>query len=321
MKHLKRILTGLAVAAGLFFGETRASAQFAVTDLPLLAQEIIAWTDEIIAAGDQLSKLTDSVNKYQEMIDKTKAIYNKIDPYIQSGKTLYEVYRETDRIAYDFKMLEQYITNVGQGKLTPSKIRALRMQATLLAKELEYIVQDVQKILDPFTNFSTKDREEATEKKKEDLEKISETVEETMHTDALGMINAELERSIQSSTMAAIGMISSPEQEKKRDEMLKKVYKKVGNTAGVDGSNETELYKTDSTTTVDKVFDFVTAVIGVMAVLMLVWAYGSRAKGEPRHQDALWKVFAGLIFILLLLQVLKVTIFGLHGFDMILPNF
>lgn len=312
------------IIAGLLFSRTNAYSQgLPVTDPLLLAQEIVDWIDELTSAGDQLAQLTKSVEKYEQMIKKTQDIYNKIDPYVKSGKTMYEVYRETDRIAYDFKMLEEYITNVGQGKLTPSKIRALRMQATLLAKELEYIVQDVQKILDPFTNFSTKDREEATEKKKEDLEKISATVEESMRADALGLINAELERSIQNSTMAALGLINSPEEQKKQDDMIKKICKEVARKSGVTNTNEADLYKTDANAdvTVDKVFDFVTAVIGVMAVLMLVWAYGSRAKGEPRHQDALWKVFAGLIFILLLLQVLKVTIFGANGFDMIIPNF
>lgn len=324
-RPLKPILMGLLATVALIFGETKAHAQFSVTDIPLLAQEITAWVDEITAAGDQLVKLGESVekaeqmvNKTKEIIEKTKDIYNKIDPYIDAGKKVYDIYRETERIGYDFKMLEQYIATFGQTKLSPSKIRALRMQATRLATELEMIVTDIQAVLNAVTNLTTKDRDDALKEGKENLEKITGEIEGSMYEDVYALVNNELEKDIQLQVQAAFGEIPSSEDEKIFDERLKKIVNEAKKK--IVGQDE-ELYDADAATTVDRAFNLVTAIIGVLAVLMLVWAFGSRVKGEPRHQDALWKVFAGLIFILLLLQVIKVTIFGIHGFDMTLPNF
>lgn len=53
------------------------------------------------------------------------------------------------------------------------------------------------------------------------------------------------------------------------------------------------------------IFGFVYAVIGVLGILLLVFSYQKVLKGEPQHQDALWKTISGLIASILMLSILN----------------
>lgn len=55
----------------------------------------------------------------------------------------------------------------------------------------------------------------------------------------------------------------------------------------------------------DAIFGFVYAVIGVLGIMLLLFAYQRVLKGEPQHQDALWKTMSGIIASVLVLSILK----------------
>jgi hypothetical protein len=57
--------------------------------------------------------------------------------------------------------------------------------------------------------------------------------------------------------------------------------------------------------------DIATIIIGIMALFTLVGAFARRNKGEHQNADALYKVFAGMLFAVLALQLVQSIIMNL----------
>ena len=60
------------------------------------------------------------------------------------------------------------------------------------------------------------------------------------------------------------------------------------------------------------IFGFVYAVIGILGIMLILFSYQKVIKGEPQHQDALWKTISGLIASILILSVLNAIFSSSH---------
>lgn len=318
MKKIRTLI--LAAILALFVGTPKAHAQVPTVDPVLIAQETIAWIDEIFSASEQLAALGEQFAVVKEQLDQAKKIYEKVTPFIQEGREIYQIYRAIDRAVDDFTMMENYVTACAQsGRMSAAKARSIRMQMTRFVNEVKEIENSVKEYLKTSNLLPPEARIKLILASLTEIDDISDEIE-TLYIDEMADIyNDNLNASAALILDNALGNGYDEQKEKAAQQRAQDIIDKTKLALDSETKKDPQ-YDGPNKAVVDNVFNFTTVIIAVVATLLLVWAFARRTK-DPQHADALWKVFAGLIFVLLLLQLIKVMVFDSGFFSMTVPNF
>lgn len=73
-------------------------------------------------------------------------------------------------------------------------------------------------------------------------------------------------------------------------------------------SSELNVVKTEITSVTTTIINILSVVIGLIGVASLALAYAKHTKGDPSAADALMKVGFGLVIVIVLMQIIKMTL-------------
>lgn len=325
MRKTRTLIAAALLAVTLLTGG-RAHAQIPTTDVANLAQNITAWVDEVMAAAEQLRSMGISIDISKEKLEHAREIYNKVGSYIKDGREMYEIYRATQRAYDSYGYLMEYVEMCRESRmLTAGQVGAVRRQATYLYHQVTDIAEMVQQFLDPKNPLPQEARIRLLSEKKDEIDAVGRTFEDQLREDMRRQSLSCLSTGADIVVANAIGMptpLDGMEARTAFSEDDPAVEDYIAETRRrLDGKDAFDPQEgATGNAVVDNVFGFTTAVIGIVAVMLLVWAFARRGK-DPQHDDVLWKWFVGLLFALLLLQLIKVCVFDSGFFTMTIMNF
>lgn len=109
---------------------------------------------------------------------------------------------------------------------------------------------------------------------------------------------------------------------------MKKLFKRASNAAVLLAANASAVFAqtsfkeyqsadqalnqvtTSMNSVVRPIFNIVSAVLGLVFIIYLIWNIAQQQKGNPQAQDALMKIGGGLLGAIVLLQVIKLVFFN-----------
>lgn len=322
MNTMKRISGTLFLACCLLLHSgTESRAQIPTTDIANLAEAITdALREEIserISAGhlDRGNEKLEKANKLSqerldEMRDEFKKNYERIESYISKGENARQIAQAYQQAYNSYESLTSYLKYCKDNKLISAQsVRSIEGWSKSIYQQVEHANNMVADLFNKSNPMSQEGRLQQTSQRKEEMEDANDVLTERLHKEASTTIYSLLAQGTSNVLAGATGMAPTESNEYAAaiDGFVKETIDKMntGNDITMDDAQAVS----SGSSTVKSVFGFVEIIIAVLAVLFIPIAYARRGK-DPQHQDALWKVFVGLLASLLLLELIKVCVFG-----------
>ena len=319
MKRIKNPIKVLLVVAALMMVSPSVKAQIPVTDAGHIGETIRQGIMEQAQFLEQIKQGASQLLEAQDIGDVMRGAYRTISPMLKNSSELRNLYTNYLLIQDDIERVKFFISTVESGTVSPTRIARLYSLSDRVLKdayeEIKYITDIV---LNPAELLNSADRLEKIEELNESLmsngtliddmledikvakaKRAAAAAEKNYVNNAFNKINVDgnAPTITPSINLSDIPSLSDP--------------RKIGAETDVTGSynldNATKKF-TDKVT-IDRIFNIASLLIGIIAVGYSAWNFAMKNSGDRQRQDSQFKVFAGMLIGILLLQALKAMFF------------
>lgn len=313
---IKRIITSAFAAVLLLLPAQKSHAIFlteiigAIKDLnqATATNQIVSWMEDVFEFGNEIEALINQVSNTSNILQNARNVYNKISPYLKKAAAYSEVITEMDRLQMDFTQISNAIGTLSTDKTW--SVGRVQQYYRILSQAISDVALDVdfvKSILDINNSLSQTERENKLAEMKEKFTRYHNVLNE-LYANDIKEVSSNYIAAGQDYAMKRTLRLGGNE---KLDVAVKINWSDPSllSNAGSPSRGDQQNGSAKITFTADTYFSIVQMIIGLMMACFMVINWHRRNKGELQHQDALWKVFAGGMASLLILQCIKLCLF------------
>ena len=286
-------------------------------------QEDAKWTENLYNAAERLLTADAQLEQMLEQTQYLRAAYDATSIFVKDP-IVTEIYEELEDYYNTAQNVRQSIqANLLSGNITPHK--AANVMRSLVYPEA-LITEDVA-----FLSVIMMRRGEKWPEKIEAMRKLLEKIKR--HRVLLDMIygkeiddHLDYMRKLRAANEvhAAMGTIPIPDPEINNDfeknatdvvakdrAKLDRIVERAKEIGEVRRKITLKETKNALGQARQPALDISSVIIGIMASIAIAFAYSKRHRGEHQSADALYKVFAGLVFAIIFLQIVQTVIMNL----------
>lgn len=313
---IKRIITS-AFAAVLLLLPAQKSHAIIVSEIigaikelnqATATNQIISWMEDMFEYGNEIEALINQVSNTSNILQNARNVYNKISPYLKKSAAYSEVITEMDRLQMDFTQISNALGTLSTDKTW--SVGRVQQYYRILSQAISDVALDVdfvKSILDINNSLSQTERENKLAEMKEKFTRYHNVLNE-LYANDIKEVSSNYIAAGQDYAMKRTLRLGGNE---KLDVAVKINWSDPSllSNAGSPSRGDQQNGSAKISFTPDTYFSIVQMIIGLMMACFMVINWHRRNKGELQHQDALWKVFAGGMASLLILQCIKLCLF------------
>lgn len=313
---IKRIITS-AFAAVLLLLPAQKSHAIILTEIigaikelnqATATNQIISWMEDMFEYGNEIEALINQVSNTSNILQNARNVYNKISPYLKKSAAYSEVITEMDRLQMDFTQISNALGTLSTDKTW--SVGRVQQYYRILSQAISDVALDVdfvKSILDINNSLSQTERENKLAEMKEKFTRYHNVLNE-LYANDIKEVSSNYIAAGQDYAMKRTLRLGGNE---KLDVAVKINWSDPSllSNAGSPSRGDQQNGSAKISFTPDTYFSIVQMIIGLMMACFMVINWHRRNKGELQHQDALWKVFAGGMASLLILQCIKLCLF------------
>lgn len=270
--------------------------------------QIISWMEDMFEYGNEIEALINQVSNTSNILQNARNVYNKISPYLKKSAAYSEVITEMDRLQMDFTQISNALGTLSTDKTW--SVGRVQQYYRILSQAISDVALDVdfvKSILDINNSLSQTERENKLAEMKEKFTRYHNVLNE-LYANDIKEVSSNYIAAGQDYAMKRTLRLGGNE---KLDVAVKINWSDPSllSNAGSPSRGDQQNGSAKISFTPDTYFSIVQMIIGLMMACFTVINWHRRNKGELQHQDALWKVFAGGMASLLILQCIKLCLF------------
>lgn len=270
--------------------------------------QIISWIEDMFEYGNEIEALINQVSNTSNILQNARNVYNKISPYLKKSAAYSEVITEMDRLQMDFTQISNALGTLSTDKTW--SVGRVQQYYRILSQAISDVALDVdfvKSILDINNSLSQTERENKLAEMKEKFTRYHNVLNE-LYANDIKEVSSNYIAAGQDYAMKRTLRLGGNE---KLDVAVKINWSDPSllSNAGSPSRGDQQNGSAKISFTPDTYFSIVQMIIGLMMACFMVINWHRRNKGELQHQDALWKVFAGGMASLLILQCIKLCLF------------
>lgn len=270
--------------------------------------QIISWMEDMFEYGNEIEALINQVSNTSNILQNARNVYNKISPYLKKSAAYSEVITEMDRLQMDFTQISNALGTLSTDKTW--SVGRVQQYYRILSQAISDVALDVdfvKSILDINNSLSQTERENKLAEMKEKFTRYHNVLNE-LYANDIKEVSSNYIAAGQDYAMKRTLRLGGNE---KLDVAVKINWSDPSllSNAGSPSRGDQQNGSAKISFTPDTYFSIVQMIIGLMMACFMVINWHRRNKGELQHQDALWKVFAGGMASLLILQCIKLCLF------------
>lgn len=320
MKKVKRILV-VMTAVLLLSIPHEARAQFSTIDGANLGVNTATKIQDAAEWAESIEVAWQSLMNAQDLQSTISSAYRLISRTVKDASILRDLYQNYLLIQADIESVKRFLDYIESGYVTPSRIASMYTIADNVLvdayDEMKYIT-DV--LLDPSESMSMMERLNKISELNSKMQKDRYLLDAIMEDTKKDMNDTKTQEQADDYVAAAFGRIEEPKVSIMPSINLTDIAKlEDPRNLNLDLDIETDITsgytikdaeaKFTAPKTVDSIFNVASLLIGIIAVGYTVWNFAMKNSGDRQKQDSQFKVFAGMLIGILLLQALKVMFF------------
>lgn len=313
--YIRYMLMTLMVMACMFLPKP-ARAQWGVIDVANLGESIYQFieqnfqhAEEMLNLAEQLQTAVKNLENTKQTLETMKKTFQVAKQYFDAAGVLLDVYNLTEQVYRDgelaYQKIQQWSTT---GAVSPTQVYALARVIKYSIKDVEDIVKYLsEQVFNEENQMTTAERLIEVRTQTKEAKKIADLIPMAINSVDSG-INDIMKDFATKAMMAT--MSDQPEVTEKDVEKFEKTQEALKEELeGEDKPTNIKNYKGKDLK--EKVINIVFISVTVLAIIFFGWNFGVYNHGDKQRSDVLWKVGAGYIIMLIVIQIFKLVIFDM----------
>lgn len=320
---MKRFLMILLVILTALVPKT-ARAQLATIDAANLAQNIRDFiegnyqhAENIYVLGEQLKTALENVEKAKENIRLVRKTFSVAGKFFEDANVLVDLYDNMELLKLDYQRLRnQVIYYQNGGKISPARVyMTYKVVDQISGRMYDTFKFTKDQILNSENHLTLHERMQLLDKVNKEFRgyhSLLGTLASVVDEEAA---LADMKSGAQITTTALLHRPSEPKLSVNDRAAYTKTIAELKDPRSVSSSSSSDINK-DPTLRQElmaRVFNIVTYIITILAILFFGWNFGVYNHGDHQRADVLWKVGAGYMMMMVMLQVAKTVLIYIVG--------
>lgn len=314
MKRIRLLIAVLTV----FLAGFESRAQIPTTDGAVLGENVAQSIQNDLNHLDEMKQQLQQLLESKSINSAVSSAYRLISGAVKDAPLLRQLYQNYLQVQTDIEKVKTFAYYAESGQISPARLASMfRIADDILADAVEEFTYIKQYILSPDESISVKDRLEELEKLNAKLSgnssllnQICDDIRERAAKKAAEEQSQEYVKNAFNVSLAQNAPTLTPSIDFSDIPSLT-APRKIGSDTDVTGGytvKDAQRKFTDKAT-VESIFNVASLLIGIIAVGYTAWNFAMKNSGERQRQDSQFKVFAGMLIGILLLQALKAMFF------------
>ena len=320
MRFRKYILTVLLAMSAVVPGK----AQLPTIDIAAIAQALDHFIEQkymhaenIYVLGEQLSTALQNLDQAKENIRLVRKTFSVAGQFFDDANVLVDLYDNMELLKLDYQRLRNQVTYYQNGgKISPARVyMTYKVVDQVSGRMYDTFKFTKDQILNSENHLTLHERMQLLDKVNREFRSYHSLLGTLASVVDEEAALADMKSGAQITTTALLHRPSEPKLSVNDRAVYTKTIAELKDPRSVSPSSSSDINKDPTLRQglMARVFNIVTYIITILAILFFGWNFGVYNHGDRQRSDVLWKVGAGYMMMMVMLQVAKTVLIYIVG--------